>query len=107
MHAGANRVVLGRQPEGVVAHRVQDLAADPAAVVSDRVADRVVLEVADVRLAAGVGEHLQDVGGVLEISVVGDLPGALIGPYRLPAGLDLVGLVARGGHRAPEVIRAP
>ena len=38
--AGLDRVVLGRQPEGVVAHRVDHPEAVAAAEVGDRVADR-------------------------------------------------------------------
>ena len=60
--AGLDRVVLGRQPERVVAHRVDHLVAVTAAEVGDRVADRVALEVPDVGLARGVGKHLEDVG---------------------------------------------
>ena len=52
--AGADRVVLGREAEGVVAHRVDDLEAVAAPEVRDRVADRVALQVADVGLARGV-----------------------------------------------------
>ena len=59
---GLDRVVLGRQAERVVAHRVDHLVAVAAAEVGDRVADRVALEVPDVGLAGGVGEHLQHVG---------------------------------------------
>ena len=62
MLAGADRVVLGGQAERVVAHRVQDAAAGAAMEVRDGVADRVDLQVADVRLAARVREHLQHVG---------------------------------------------
>ena len=51
MLAGPDRVVLGGQPEGVVAHRLQDPVAVAAPVVGDRVADGVDLEVADVRLS--------------------------------------------------------
>ena len=80
--AGADRVVLGGQAEGVVAHRVDDVEAAAAAEVGDRVADGVVLEVADVGLARGVGQHLEDVGLGLRgvesgVAGVGDLPGAL------------------------------
>ncbi len=62
MLAGLDRVVLGGQAEGVVAHRVQHAAAETAVEVGDRVAERVALEVADVRLTARVGQHLEDVG---------------------------------------------
>ncbi len=49
--AGFDRVVLRRQAEGVVAHRVDHLEAVAAAEVGDRVADRVALEMADVGFA--------------------------------------------------------
>ncbi len=62
--AGLDRVVLGGQAERVVAHRVQHPAAGAAVEVRDRVADRVDLQVADVRLAARVREHLEHVAGV-------------------------------------------
>ncbi len=52
--AGLDRVVLGRQAERVVAHRVQHAAPRAAVEVGDRVADRVVLEMPDVGLARGV-----------------------------------------------------
>ena len=107
--AGADRVVLGRQPEGVVAHRVQHAHALAAAEVRDGVADRVVLQVADVRLAAGIGQHLEHVGLVAPVGLVGDLPRALVGPDALPARLDLARVVAVGlGHvEAPRIGRGP
>ena len=97
--AGADRVVLGGQAERVVAHRLQDAPAGAAVEVGDGVADGVDLQVADVRLAARVREHHEHVGlraGV--VRVVGDLPGVLVGPHPLPAGLDLRGVVAVLGH---------
>ena len=98
MLAGLDRVVLGGQAERVVAHRVQDAAAGAAVEVRDRVADRVVLQVPHVRLAAGVGQHLEHVGLGPLIGVVGDLPGALALPDLLPLGLDRLGVVAVLGH---------
>ena len=47
------------------------LEAVAAAEVGDRVADRVALEVADVGLARGVGQHLEHVGLRLESSKPG------------------------------------
>ncbi len=88
VHAGLDRVVLGGQAERVVAHRVQHALAAPAVEVRDGIADRVVLQVPHVRLAARVGQHLEDVGGVLARDVVGDLPRLLAIPDRLPLGLD-------------------
>ena len=47
--AGPDRGVLGREPERVVAHRMQDLVAVAAPEVRHRVAHRVRLQVSDVR----------------------------------------------------------
>jgi hypothetical protein len=74
-----------------------------AAEVGDRVADRVALEVSDVRLPGGIGQHLQHVGLRLRIveagsAGVGDLPGLLLGPDLLPLALDRLRVVT--GHRA-------
>ncbi len=98
--ARLDRVVLGRQAERVVAHRVEDPAARAAMEVRDGVADGVDLQVADVRLAAGVRQHDEHVGlRPRVVGVVGDLPRALVGPHLLPARLDLGGVVAVvGGH---------
>jgi hypothetical protein len=49
--AGLDRVVLGGKTEGVVAHRVQHTEPAPPPEVGDGVADRVGLQVPDVRLA--------------------------------------------------------
>ncbi len=94
VHPGLDRMVLGRQAEGVVAHRVQHQVAEAATEVRDRVADRVHLEVTDVRLAARVRKHLEHVRGQRRRlagcgRIVGNLPRALVRPHRLPAGLDL------------------
>jgi hypothetical protein len=83
-------MVLAGQAERVVAHRVQDITALAPPVVRDGVAHGVVLQVADVRLAVGVRQLLEDVGAVPAGSVVGDLPGALGLPHALPPRLDLV-----------------
>ncbi len=87
--AGADGVVLGREPERVVAHRVQHPLAGTPMEMGDGVADRVDLEVADVGLTRRVREHLQDVALLPVVRLVGDLPGALGLPDLLPAGLDL------------------
>ncbi len=71
-------------------------AASGAAVeMRDRVADRVVLQVAHVGLARGVRQHLEHVRAVDSIDlVVGDLPRALAFPDLLPLGLDDARVVA-------------
>ena len=94
MLAGADRVVLGGQAEGVVAHRMQHPEAVAPAKVRHRVADGVDLQVTDVRLARGIGQHLQHVALGPLVGLVADLPGALLGPQGLPPGLDLLGFVA-------------
>ena len=96
-----DRVVLGRQTEGVEAHRVDHLEAVAAAEMGDRVADGIALEMAYMGLARGIGQHLQHVGlrlGAVEAGLarVGDLPGLLLGPGLLPPALDRLGFVA--GH---------
>ena len=57
----ADRGVLGRQAERVVAHRVQHAQAVAAALMAERVADRVVLDVPHVQIARGVRQHLEHV----------------------------------------------
>ena len=107
MLAGLDRVVLRRQAERVVAHRVQHAAAGAAVEVRHRVADGVVLQVPHVRLAGRVRQHLEHVGlrraGDL---VVGDLPGALALPDLLPLGLDRARVVAVLAHGARRLARA-
>ena len=109
-----DRVVLRREAEGVVAHRVDHVVAVAAAEVGERVADRVVLQVADVRLAGRVREHLEHVGlrlRVVETGLAGvrDLPGALALPDLLPATFDRVRVVdalsVAGVHR-PDITSA-
>ena len=118
VHARLDRVVLGRQAEGVIAHRMKHAQTHAAVEVGDRVTDRVDLEVADVRLAARVGKHLQHIGaaparaarqrrgGRADVVVVGDLPGPLTRPQLLPAGLDLVGVVLQLWHRSRRLAAA-
>ena len=103
MLAGLDRVVLGRQAERVVAHRMQHPHAVAAAVVGERVAHRVVLQVADVGLARRVGQHLEHValghvGIESRLAGVGDLPGPLALPHLLPLALDRARVVAAGGR---------
>ncbi len=100
VHAGLDRVVLGRQAEGVVAHRVQDAHAVATAEMRDRVSDRVVLQMPHVGLARRVREHLEHIGARRAVVLVGDFPGALAFPDRLPLAFDLVRLVTMLGHWA-------
>ena len=85
MDTGPDRVVLGGQPERVVAHRVQHAPAGAAVEVGDRVAQRVVLEMADVGLAARVREHFEHIGLVaLVVSPAGQARGRWRPPTCLP-----------------------
>jgi hypothetical protein len=94
--------VLGVQPERVVAHRPQDVEALTAPDVREHVAQRVVEDVAHVKLARGVREHLEDVRRAPLVSGRGSgcrirhREGALGRPHGLPLGLDGCRLVLLG-----------
>src|SRR6202042_3635067 len=107
MDSGLDRVVLGGQAEGVIAHRVQHPMAGAPVEVRYRIAYRVFLEMADMRLAAWIREHLEHVGGgvlcLAQDGLVRDLPGVLLGPHPLPAGLDLLRVVAALCHWTAQV----
>ena len=93
----ADRGVLGRQAERVVAHRVQHAQAVAAALMAERVADRVVLDVPHVQVARGVGQHLEHVlqaRGVLPRPGVRGGEGLGVVPDLLPLGLDRGRVVA-------------
>ena len=95
--------VFGGQPERVPAHGMQHVEAAHPLVARERVADRVVADVADVQRAARVGQHLQHVelrlGGVLfGLVEVGVLP-ALV-----PLQFDLVMVVGLFGHKGLLVL---
>ncbi len=93
----ADRRVLGRQAEGVVPHRVQHAQAVAAALMTQRIADRVVLDMPHVQIAGGVGQHLEHVLGARAIlpgpGVRGD-EGLRVLPDLLPLGLDRCRVVA-------------
>ena len=61
MGVAGNRRVLGRQPERVPPHRVQDVVALGAAIARDEVAHRVVAHMTDMQFARRIGKHLEDV----------------------------------------------
>ena len=80
-------VLLRRQAEGVVPHRVQDVHAAGAGVAADDVGGRVALRVAHVQaVAGGVREHVQHI----QLGLVGKaaLPG--IGLAKDPIGLPVL-----------------
>ena len=100
--AGADGGVLGRQPERVVAHRVQHQVAVAPLEVRDDVAHRVVRHVPHVEVARRVREHLEHVAVRppvrLRVGGVRRLEGSLGRPHGLPAGLDRLVVVALGRH---------
>ena len=93
----ADRRVLGRQAEGVVAHRAQYPVAVTPAEVGDDIAQRVVLHVPHVELARGVREHLEHVRLALvhggRVVRVRDVEGLGVGPDPLPLRLDRLWVV--------------
>ena len=124
MLPGLDGVLLGRQAEGVPAHRVQDVVAERAAVTGQNVRGGVAFRMPDVQPRAGrVGEHVEDVelGQLLRLGLAVALgegmacgrhfarvPGAkslLLVPLALPFGFDQVEriLSASGCHK-PETI---
>ena len=89
-------VVLGRQPERVPPHRVEDPEALHPLPAGDDVGGGVALAVADVQPGAGrVGEHVQRVELRLR-RIGGGLVQAGLAPAGLPFGFDGVVVV---GHR--------
>ena len=98
--AGLYGHVLGVEAEGVVAHGMEHAAALMPVKPGYHVAHRVVLDVAHMRAARGVREHLEDVGGILALAWTGrsllrirDDERTLVGPYTLPLGFDLFRVV--------------
>ncbi len=88
-----HRGVLGRQAEGVPAHRVQNVKSLGALVAGHHVAHRIIADMAHMDAARGVGKHLQDVIGRARVVVAGAVDAGLV-PGRLPARLDILGVVA-------------
>ena len=92
-------VLLGRETEGVPAHGMQHVDAGHAQVARDDVGGGVAFGVANVEAsAAGVGEHVQDVG-LGHLVGVGGIEGSegLVGqPMFLPLALDGGEVVSHG-----------
>ena len=106
MDAGGDGVLLGRQPEGVVAQRVQHVVARHAHEAAVDVGADVPQRVADVQAGArGVGEHVHDeqpgpIGHPIEAigerpDRVGRVEGSGGVPAVLPLGLDPASQVGR------------
>ncbi len=103
VRAGFDGVLLGRQAEGVPAHRVQDVEAAHALVAGQDVGGGVALGVADVQAgAARVGEHVEDVELRL-VRQVRRAEGLVFQPVLLPARLDRLGVVTRHDAHPPSI----
>ncbi len=88
--------ILGRQAEGVPAHRVQHVEAFGAPVAGDDVADGVVAGMADMEPSRRIGEHLQDVV-FRPCRVLDGAEGAALVPDALPPGFGFPEIVSRHG----------
>ncbi len=97
MDAGLDGVLLGRKPEGVPAHRMQDVEAPHPLVAAQDVGGRVALGMAHVEpRSRGVGEHveaveLRPIGGEAGLPGIGRPEAGRLPPRVLPAGLDPCG----------------
>ena len=92
MFAGANRVLFGRQPERIEPHRMQDAVAAHPREPRNNISRRVTFGVTDVQpVAAGVGEHIEDVSFFAALAQVWFRSGRerfVLFPISLPAGFD-------------------
>ncbi len=91
------RRILGRQAEGVPAHRVQHVVAHGAAPARDHVAHRIVAHMAHVDAPRRIGEHLEHVVFRPRVVVL-RLEQLRLVPGRLPAGFGSAGIVSFGCH---------
>ena len=89
MHAAVLGGVLGRQAEGVPAHRREDVEAAHELVARQHVAHDVVAAVADMHRARRVGEHSQAVELLARRVARVAAEGLVLLPPVLPLALDL------------------
>ncbi len=89
------RGVFGGQAEGIPAHGVKHVVAAHPHVAREGVADSVVADVAHVKLAARIGQHLEHVVlGLAAVDGVSRVQRGIRGPALLPFRLDHRGVVA-------------
>ena len=89
MNARFDRVVFGRQAEGIKAHRLEYLIAFHAHVARVGIGEAVVIPVPEVQpRARGVREHLEDVFLFIDAGFIKAVKLALL-PFALPLFLDL------------------
>jgi hypothetical protein len=88
MDAVVDGGVLGGQPEGIPAHRVQHVEAPHPLEPGEQVPDGIDPDMPHVDAAGGIREHLEAV--VLRTAaILGHLELLGVLPDRLPLGLDL------------------
>ena len=101
-----DRGILGRQAEGVPAHRLQDVVAGHPPEAADHIANGVVAHVAHVQRARRVRQHRQAeilglVRTLVDLECAGFAPEALGGGFDGPGGIlggiDVGGLGGHGG----------
>ncbi len=97
-HAVLHGRVLGRQPEGVPAHRHQHVHALHAQLAREHVVDGVVAHVPHVQLAAGVGQHRAGVVLLRLRRRLADAPGVDPLPVRLRLAFHRPRVVGRVDH---------
>ena len=93
-----HRGVLGRQPERVPAHRMENVEAPRAPVTRHHVAHRVVAHMAHVDAPGRIGEHLEHVIFRTRVVVRG-LEDLRVRPGFPPFGFGFAHVVAFGPHR--------
>ena len=94
MSARRHRRVLGRHPEGVKPHRMQNVVAGRQLVPRDHVAHRIIPHMTDMDAPRRIGEHLQHVILGLRLIALRD-KGARLFPGGLPFRFNGFGVVAR------------
>ena len=99
-----HRRVFCRHPEGVKAHRVQNVVARRQFIARDHVAHGVVADVTDVDAARRIGEHLKHIILGLVFRAHGFEGFGLI-PGSLPLWFDLGGCVTRHGSSSATRIQ--
>ncbi len=95
--------VFGGQAEGVPTHRVQDVEAAHPLIARQRVADRVVAEVADVERAARIRKHFEDVILRFRRVLFRSVQFGILAPDRMPLGFDLLVIVRTFRHKRGEL----
>ena len=97
--------VFRGKAERVPAHGVQNVVASHPFVTRQRVADRVVADVADVQAAAWIGQHFKHIIFGARGIRIGLVKIGVVLPALMPLQLDLVMVVRDFGHSRLRVSR--